>query len=190
MTQFAYFNSAIATPSPVIGWYDSADFNASTLATLPGADLLALTPAQWDDRMSGQWAVSSGILVAYTPPPPPAPTTAEVAQAAYDAAVAAGVQITSTGTPALNGIYSLSQLSLSRITSEQVYLATAAKFTNGGTTRSWLDQTGAPHTFPSTVAFTGFAEAVALYDDALIAALDAGLAGAEWVAPAQPAAIA
>jgi hypothetical protein len=133
------------------------------------------------------WSYVAGV---FTAPAIAVPSAIDLAQAAYDAAVAAGVQITSTGTPALNGIYSLSQLSLSRITSEQVYLATAAKFTNGGTTRSWLDQTGAPHTFPSTVAFTGFAEAVALYDDALIAALDAGLAGAEWVAPAQPAAIA
>ena len=148
-------------------------------------DVTTVTPAPQPN-----WtAVETGGTWTFAAPVVPVPTNAQLAQAAYDAAVAAGVQVTSTGTPALNGTYALDQTTLGRITAEQVYIATAGKFTNGSTTRAWLDAAGAPHTFPSTAAFTAFAEAVAQYDDALIAALDTGLAGGAWVAPAQPAAI-
>ena len=69
MTQYAYFNSATAAPSPVLGWYDTVEF---TYANLPvSGDLLEVTAGQWAARMSGLWAVSSGTLVAYTPPVAP-----------------------------------------------------------------------------------------------------------------------
>jgi len=152
------------------------EWNADTFIV---ADITSVTPAPalgWTaTQTNGAWA--------FTAPVPPTPTAAQIAQAAF----AAGVQITSTGTPGLNGTYSLSDSSLSWITSEQVYIATTGKFTNGQTTRSWLDASGTPHTFPTTAEFTAFAEAVAQYEDALLAAQAVVQAGGAWVAPAQPA---
>jgi hypothetical protein len=127
--------------------------------------------------------------VAPVAPVVPPPTLAQSAQTAYNAAIAAGVAITSTGTPTLNGTYALDQTSLGRITSEQVYITNTSKFTNGQTTRGWLDSSGTPHMFPSITEFTAFAETIALYDDALITALTVGLAGGAWVAPLPPASI-
>jgi hypothetical protein len=96
MAQFAYFNSAVAAPSPVIGWYDTALFDYPTLP--PSADLHAVTDAQWSGRLTNPsgWAVSAGELVAYTPPAP-APTLAQQAAAAS----VAGIEI------ALNGSITL-----------------------------------------------------------------------------------
>jgi len=128
-------------------------------------------------------------IAPYVSPVVTSPTPAQLAQTAYNAAVVAGVIIVSTGTPALNGTYPLDQTSIGRITSEQVFITNTSKFTNGQTTRGWLDSSGAPHMFPSIAEFTAFAETIALYDDALITALTVGLAGGVWVAPEPPAPI-
>ncbi len=109
----------------------------------------------------------------------------------FGAAANAGVAITSTANASvLNGTYALEPQSRANITSEQVYIATTGKFTNGQTTRAWLDIDGAMHTFPSTAEFTAFAEAVAKYYDALLAALARAVSsGSAWVAPTQPVAL-
>lgn len=185
MPQYAQFDSAVASPTPVIGWYDT-DF--AHYPNLPASnDLLVLTAEQWAAHLADPhgWAVSEGQLVAYTPPHL-VTTPVQLAQGAYAAAIAAGVVIVSTGTPALNGTYAIDQASLSRITAEQVYIATTGTFTNGQTTRAWLDASGTPHVFPSTAEFTAFAETVAQYEDALLTAFATASAGAAWVAPAQP----
>jgi len=101
---------------------------------------------------------------------PPAPTAAEVAQATYNAAIAAGVQITSTGTPALNGTYSITPSTIADIQAQQVSILTRDLFTNGSTTRVWADILGGVHVFPSTAQFTAFAEAIGAYVDALFLA--------------------
>jgi hypothetical protein len=69
MTQYAYFDATAPAPAPVIGWYDTVAF---TYPNLPStANLLALTAPQWAARLTGQWAISGGTLVAYTPPAVP-----------------------------------------------------------------------------------------------------------------------
>lgn len=81
MARYAAYNSDVAAPSPVLGWYDTGEF---AYENLPKAgDLLEMTDAQWTARMSGQWAVSAGALVAYTPPAP-AVDSRVAAQAALD----------------------------------------------------------------------------------------------------------
>ena len=85
--QYAQYNPALL-PAPVLGWYDTAEFDYPTLP--PSTDLLALTPAQWAERTSGQWAVSNGALVAYVPPVI-APTLAQ-AQAAQTATIITAAQ--------------------------------------------------------------------------------------------------
>jgi hypothetical protein len=57
---YAYFDSTAAQPTLVLGWIEG-DTHYS--ATLPTADLLALTQEQWDGRLSTPF-VSGGVLVA------------------------------------------------------------------------------------------------------------------------------
>ena len=151
--------------------------------TVPPTGAIACTAAQ-----AKAWAGSTVVNGAVVPPPPP--SAPEAAQAAYVAAVAAGVAITSTRTPALTATYALDQISLSSVTVELAHIATAGKFSNGRAERAWIDRSGKPHVFPSIAEFTAVFEAVMQYDDALFTALDAGLAGGAWVAPAAPAPIA
>ena len=75
MAKYAYFNSAVAAPSPVIGWYDTDDFTYASMPTTN--DLLEVDETQWDARLTDPsgWAVSAGALVAYVAP---APTAAQL----------------------------------------------------------------------------------------------------------------
>jgi hypothetical protein len=71
MAQYALFDHTTSAPAPVLGWYDTGVF---TYPSLPdSSDLLALTSEQWAARLTGHWAVSNGVLVAYTPPVVPVP---------------------------------------------------------------------------------------------------------------------
>lgn len=174
MTQYARFNPSVAAPSQVIGWYDTGAFNYPNLP--PASDLLEVTAAQWTARMSNPsgWAVSDGALVAYTPPVVP-PTLAQQAQAA----LAAGVQITCTSTPALNGTYSITPSAQSKIQAVSLFILVNSKFPGGGSTMAWADVAGAAHVFPSTAEFQAFATAVADY----VAALDAAILGQTTTLP-------
>jgi hypothetical protein len=64
MTQYAYFDSTAAQPTPVLGWYDTGLLDYPSLPT--AADLLEITPAQWENRFNTPF-VSGGTLVGYTP---------------------------------------------------------------------------------------------------------------------------
>ena len=104
-------------------------------------------------------------------------------QAGYEAALEAGVVINSTGAPGLNGTYACNDAAQGKLASEELYILTKNTFTNGQTTRGWLDINGGVHTFPSTAEFTAFSQAVAQYVDSLIMAYATSQAGAAWVAP-------
>ena len=107
----------------------------------------------------------------------------------YDSAIEAGCQIVSTSTPAISGTYPLDDSTLLKMVGEQNYIQLKSAFTNGATTRGWLDVSGGIHVFPNTGAFTAFGEAVAAYMDALQTALTTALQGGSWVAPGQPVTI-
>lgn len=108
------------------------------------------------------------------------------AQSVYNTAIASGVQIISASTPAISGTYSIDAQSISNIEAQQLSILTRNLFTNGQTTRNWIDTSGVPHTFPSTAVFTVWAEAVGFYVDQLQTALATALAGGEWTPPANP----
>jgi hypothetical protein len=156
MTQYAYFDHSAPAPAKVNGWYDTGEF--PYLALPSSVDLLPLTPTQWADAQANPngWAVSSGTLVAYTPPAPVL-TLAQQAQVA----LGAGVAVTSTGTPALNGTYPIDPLTQGRIASVSTYILVNGKFPGSATTYAWVDVAGAAHVFPSTAAFQAFATAIA-----------------------------
>jgi hypothetical protein len=104
---------------------------------------------------------------------------------ALPAMLAAGCQITSTSTPALNGLYPIDPATAARITAEQVMIQVSGKFTNGQTTRAWYTATGTAPVF-TTTQFTAFAEAVAGYVDGIFAGVTAMAANSTPTWPAQP----
>lgn len=88
-------------------------------------------------------------------------TATQAAQASAQAAIAGGLQIVSTGTPALDGIYAASASAQENIDSTMLYIQVHGVFPTGGATMTWLDQSGAAHTFPTVAEFQAFATAEA-----------------------------
>lgn len=114
------------------GW--SAD------GTLPSG-AVACTQAQAASPM--EWTVTNGAVVAATPP---APTLADKAQTA----LAAGLTVTSSSTPSLNGTYSLSDASQARLNRLLSYWTANGSFPNGASTVVIEDMSGTQHTFDAT----------------------------------------
>ena len=80
---------------------------------------------------------------------------------------AAGLTITSTGTPALDGVYALDSASQFNISSVMLGIAAGQGLPGGGSTFNYLDTSGTPHSFDVT-NFTNFAVAVRDYITAII----------------------
>jgi len=73
----------------------------------------------------------------------PAPTPAQ----AYDAAIAAGLVVTSTATSALNGTYSVTPTAQRNFASIAASIGSGQGLPHGAATISWRDVQGAPHVF-------------------------------------------
>jgi len=93
---------------------------------------------------------------------PPTPTP----QSICDAALAAGLAITSTATPALNAIYGVNAAAQANITAIVTGIAASLGLPGGGSTFVYLDASSAPHTF-TQAQFVSFASAVRGYVYAL-----------------------
>lgn len=175
MTQYAYFDSTISGQSPVIGWYDTG---VAKYPNLPAAsDLLELTATQWKARNTGAWAVNTTTspksLVSYTPPAP-VPTLAQKAQAL----ITAGLTITSTATPALNGTFAVASgvpFGREDIGTEAQFVSTFSEFTNGTTAIKWPLIDGRTFVkFADTASFMSFAKAAAQFYAACQAVIATG----------------
>ena len=92
----------------------------------------------------------------------PVPTIADQAATA----LAAGLAITSTATPALDGIYAIDQTSQFKMLAQVVALMKNGTFTNGTTTILWPDTSGNGHAF-DPVSFGNFATACGVYANEL-----------------------
>lgn len=155
MTQYAYFDSTVPAPSPVLGWYDTSVHDYPTLP--PSIDLLQLADDD-QSRFSGPWAVANGVLVAYTPPA----LVLTPAQQAI-AALGQGLTIVSTSTPALNGRYAVDPSTCNNIQAEMLSLLVTGNFADGSATVPW------PTTSPNDARtfdipqFRSFALAIAAY---------------------------
>lgn len=124
-----------------------------------------------DAAMANNWTEITGSW-----PLAPAPLTpAQQLAAQVDAAFAAGLTITSTGTASINGTYAVDQNAQTRIAAiETAILKNNAFPGSNGTQMAYPDITGKLIVFPSTALFSEFATAVANY----VADLDLYAAGA------------
>lgn len=113
----------------------------------------------------------------------------QAAQATFDTAMASGLAITSTGTPALNATYALDSTSQAQVFQIGTYAQSFSEFTNGTTSMSYPDITGTPHTFTVT-AFVALFQAIARYVTAAQTTLETIQAGGSASWPAATATIA
>lgn len=169
MTQYAYFDATAPSPQPVLGWYDTAALNYPNLPD--ASNLLELTPTQWATRLTGQWAVADGMLVAYSPPA----TTPSLAQQAM-LAFGAGLRVTSASAPAIDASYAIDAASQAKIAAVEVYILKNGAFPGMAASYPWPTLAGAIVTFPNVTVFQDWATAVANYVSALdiIIATNAG----------------
>jgi hypothetical protein len=165
MAQYVSFDPTLPSPQPILGWYDTALTPYPNLPpsapTLP-AGFIAVTTPQWSqhigDLAKTSWSIVGGVLT-YAPVPPPAPTPAQVADATYAAFIAAGLTVTSTGTPALSGVYAIDADSQVTITTEANFVGAFQEFTNQQTTDlQWPLPNGSTAVFPTMAAFMAFAK--------------------------------
>jgi len=115
------------------------------------------------------------------PPAPPAPTPADLARTA----LASGLAITSTGTPALDGVYACDPEAQAKLMATDLYITKRGTFYGGVSTYPWVDMEGNPHIF-TMAEFDNLATAIANY----VAALDLVIAGQSETLPAATATIA
>lgn len=95
----------------------------------------------------------NNVFSAMPPVLPPAPTP----QSQAAAALAAGVALTSTGTPGLNGTYSCTAQSVSNVANVTTYILRNNKFPGGVSQMPWMDVNSVPHVFPDVATFDNFA---------------------------------
>ncbi len=182
MTQYAQYDPTISINSPVIGWYDIA---AISYPSLPDTGMLVVSGSQWAARITGLWAVTAGALVAYTAQAMGLPQQAVVALATR---VAAGIALTSTGTPALNATYALDSVSTGQIFQIGLYANQFGVFPSGDATQPYPDAGGTSHSFTVT-AFIAFLKVVAPLVSALTTQAGVMAQGGSPVWPSQSATI-
>lgn len=163
MTKYITTNS----DGGITGMYDDAVRPPPTDAQkISDADFKLLGPGK---------GYLNGAVIDYTAAP--IPLTLEQ-QAAV--ALAAGLTITSAGTPALNGTYAVASgvpFGREDIGTEAQFISTFQEFTNGTQTLEWPLIDGKTFvTFPNTETFMNFAKAAAQYYAAVkgVAALGTG----------------
>lgn len=109
----------------------------------------------------------------------PASTAAGKVAAAALAAIAGGLAITSTSTPAVNGTYAADQAAQLRINAIETAILKNGAFPGpNGTQIAYPDAAGAMHVFPSPALFSEFATAMANF----VADVDLYAAGAPGAA--------
>ena len=96
-------------------------------------------------------------------------------QQQLNAALTNGINTVWT-TTSLNGVYAIDSQTQFNITAETVTILTIGTFSNGSTSRYWLNQNGQPMLM-SVTQFKAFAMAVSTYVDSLYAVLAAQQAG-------------
>ena len=174
--KFAAYDST----NTIVAFYDSEDSPVPADVT----SVLEITDQQWQTCISNQgWMVVNGALTAPVPLSE-AELTAQTLVQSAQAALSAGIAITSSATPALNSTYAIDQLSQMDIIAIETSLNAGKGFPGGATTFNYPDTSGVLHTF-SESNFTDFAAAVR--DN--VYALRSVIAGASATLPSSTAEI-
>ena len=153
MTQYANFDGAAPDPKQVTGWYDT---DAVDYPNMPApSDLLQVSAAQWDARMSRQWGVSGNTLVPWEPPP-------VVLTPAQEAGLLMSlpVIVQCVAVPALNATYPNSESVRQTMTSIAAQINAGFPLPGGGTTFNWPDIHKVARSWPK-VEFIAFTHTVA-----------------------------
>lgn len=116
-------------------------------------DVTAITPQPGEG-----WTTTDGGKT-FSAPIVTTPTPTELLIESAHNALAAGIEVVSAGTPALNGIYTVDQLSQMDIIAIETSINAGKGFPGGATTLNYPDASGSLHTFSET-QFTDFAAAV------------------------------
>jgi len=132
--------------------------SGATITRLSDSASIPSDPANTDYAAYLAWKAAGNTAL-----PVPAPSAAQVAQAQYSAAIAAGIAVTSTGSPALNGTYAVAPDAQAHLNAVATYIAVNSRFPRGASALTWFDLGGAPHTFTATATFQAFASALADY---------------------------
>lgn len=118
---------------------------------------------------------AGGVFAAPVPSEPAPLTASQQLAATVAAAFAAGLAITSTSTPAINGTYAVNDAAQARIGRVETYVLKNGAFPGSdGTQMAYPDITGKLNVFPGLAAWNAFATAIADY----VAELDLYAAGA------------
>ncbi len=111
------------------------------------------------------WLAAGNMPTLYTAP-------AAMPQSLYDAAIAAGIVITSTATPALDATYAIDPTMQQRVQAIIAGITAGKGLPGGGSTFLWEDKSMIHHAFTST-DFVNFAAAIEDYVYGLITTLAA-----------------
>lgn len=98
------------------------------------------------------WLAAGNVPDPAPPPVPSAPTS---------------VQVNSTSTPSLSGVYAFDAVTQSKILAVSLYIQVNGKFPAGQMPFPWPDASGTMHMFTTTASFQSLASALADYATAL-----------------------
>lgn len=113
------------------------------------------------------YALVSGVVTeTYQTQIIPVVTPAQTAAAKLAAVEAAGLKVTSTSTPAINGTYDVSPTATANFNAVETYVLANGTFPMGST-QTWFVIGAAPVTIPSVGVFKALSSAVAQYVAAL-----------------------
>lgn len=136
------------------GWADSS-LNTSNASLVTNQMLpIGWVPGVWN-YINGTWGIAD--TAAYNKIQQG--LTVNQAQSTFQALIANGIILTSTGTPALNGTYSTTDTAQKNVSSVVTGIAAGLGLPGGGTTFQYLDAANIPHAF-DTSHFTAFAAAL------------------------------
>jgi hypothetical protein len=124
----------------VVAFYDT---DLDTYPSLPPLDALTvLSDADWELRLTGsRWAITDGRLVAAPP------TQAMLAGSALQERLAMGLQVTSTGNPAISGTYALDATTLDQIGAVARDFGAGLGLPGGGSVFYYPDRSALLHAF-------------------------------------------
>jgi len=83
--KYAQYDHTATSPQPVIGWYNTDDFEYPNMP--PTEDLLGLTQAQWERRFDTPFVCNGELVVAPAPVPPTAAELFSQSKTQYQDAV-------------------------------------------------------------------------------------------------------